>query len=139
MTLAILAAELAALAKAGTVAVLLPGAFYFLRETRRPPVECLRRHGVPMAIASDSNPGTSPMCSLLLAMNMAAVLFGLTVDECLAGVTREAAKALGRLDNIGSLEQGKFCNLAIWNIERPAELVYRIGFNPLHQRVWRGN
>jgi imidazolonepropionase len=128
----------AALAKAGTVAVLLPGAFYFLRETRRPPVECLRRHGVPMAVASDSNPGTSPMCSLLLAMNMAAVLFGLTVDECLAGVTREAAKALGRLGDVGSLEQGKFCNLAIWNIERPAELVYRIGFNPLHQRVWRG-
>ena len=128
----------AALAASGTVAVLLPSAFYFVRETHKPPVELLRRHGVPIAIASDSNPGSSPLTSLLLAMNMAATLFRLTVDECLAGVTREAARALGRLDRIGTLEAGKSCDLAIWNVERPAELVYRMGFNPLHQRVWRG-
>lgn len=132
-------AGVAALAQAGTVAVLLPGAFYFVRETHKPPVDLLRRHGVPMAIASDSNPGSSPLTSLLLAMNMAATLFRLTVDECLAGVTREAARALGRLDRVGTLEAGKSCDLAIWDVERPAELVYRMGFNPLHQRVWRGN
>ncbi len=128
----------AALAASGTVAVLLPGAFYFVRETHKPPVELLRRHGVHIAIASDNNPGSSPLTSLLLAMNMAATLFRLTVDECLAGVTREAARALGRLDRIGTLEAGKSCDLAIWDVERPAELVYRMGFNPLHQRVWRG-
>ena len=128
----------AALAASGTVAVLLPGAFYFVRETQKPPVDLLRRHGVPIAIASDSNPGSSPLTSLLLAMNMAATLFRLTVDECLAGATREAARALGRLDRVGTLEAGKSCDLAIWNVERPAELVYRMGFNPLHQRVWRG-
>jgi imidazolonepropionase len=128
----------AALAKAGTVAVLLPGAFYFLRETHKPPVDLLRKHGVPIAISSDSNPGTSPLTSLLLTMNMAATLFRLTVDECLLGVTRHAAKALGRLDRIGTLEAGKSCDLAIWDIERPAELVYRIGFTPLHARVWKG-
>jgi imidazolonepropionase len=128
----------AAMAAAGTVAVLLPGAFYFLRETRVPPVEHFRRHGVPMAVATDSNPGSSPLTSLLLAMNMAATLFRLTVDECLAGVTREAARALGVLDRVGTLEVGKSCDLAIWDVERPAELVYRIGFNPLHRRVWRG-
>ena len=127
-----------ALAQAGVVAVLLPGAFYFVRETRKPPVDLLRRHGVYLAIASDSNPGTSPLTSLLLAMNMAATLFRLTVDECLAGVTREAARALGRLDSVGTLEAGKSCDLAIWDIERPAELVYRMGFNPLHARVWKG-
>ena len=129
----------AALAASGTVAVLLPGAFYFVRETHKPPVDLLRRLGVHIAIASDSNPGSSPLTSLLLAMNMAATLFRLTVDECLAGVTREAARALGRLDRIGTLEAGKSCDLAIWDVERPAELVYRMGFNPLHQRVWRGN
>ena len=96
-----------AMAKAGTVAVLLPGAFYFLRETQKPPVELLRKHGVPIAIATDCNPGTSPLTSLLLTMNMAATLFRLTVDECLAGVTREAARALGRLDEVGTLEAGK--------------------------------
>ena len=127
----------AAMAAAGTVAVLLPGAFYVLREKQLPPVEAFRRHGVPIAIATDCNPGTSPITSLLLTMNMAATLFRLTVDECLAGVTREAARALGRAD-IGTLEAGKACDLAIWNIERPAELVYRIGFNPLHARVRRG-
>ncbi len=128
----------AALAAAGTVAVLLPGAFYFVRETHKPPVELLRRHGVKLAVASDSNPGTSPLTSLLLAANMAATLFRLTVDECLAGITREAARALGRLDTVGTLDAGKWCDLAIWDIERPAELVYRMGFNPLHARVWRG-
>jgi len=127
----------AALAAAGTVAVLLPGAFYVLREKQLPPVEAFRRHKALIAIATDSNPGTSPITSLLLTMNMAATLFRLTVDECLAGVTREAARALGRAD-IGTLEIGKACDLAIWNIERPAELVYRIGFNPLHARVRRG-
>ncbi|MBI1245480.1 MAG: imidazolonepropionase [Alphaproteobacteria bacterium] len=128
----------AAMAAAGTVAVLLPGAFYVLRETRLPPVEALRRHGVPIAVSTDCNPGTSPMTSLLLAMNMAATFFRLTVAECIAGVTREAARALGIADDAGTLEAGKSCNLAIWNIEQPAELVYQIGFNPLHARVWHG-
>ena len=127
-----------ALARAGTVAVLLPGAFYALRETRKPPVEALRRHGARIALATDCNPGTSPLTSLLLAMNMGATLFGLTVEECLAGTTREAARALGRLEEIGTLEAGKRCDMAIWDVESPAELVYRIGFNPLHARVWRG-
>ena len=129
----------AALARAGTVAVLLPGAYYMLRETRAPDVDALRRHGAHIAIATDCNPGTSPLTSILLAMNMAATLFRLTVDECLAGVTREAARALGRLDEIGTLETGKWCDLAIWDIERPAELVYRLGYNPLHRRVWHGH
>jgi imidazolonepropionase len=132
------AAGAAALAKAGTVAVLLPSAYYVLRETQAPPVGLFRAQGVRMALATDCNPGTSPLTSLLLAMNMGATLFRLTIDECLAGVTREAARALGRLDEIGTLEIGKWCDLAIWDIERPAELVYRIGFNPLHARIWRG-
>jgi imidazolonepropionase len=127
-----------AMARAGTVAVLLPGAFYFLRETRRPPIDKLREHGVVMALATDCNPGTSPVTSLLLVMNMAATLFRLTVDECLIGVTRAAAAALGMANRIGTLEAGKQCDLAIWNVERPAELVYRLGFNPLHERIWRG-
>jgi imidazolonepropionase len=129
---------IAAMAAAKTVAVLLPGAFYFLRETRQPPVDLLQKHGVPIAIATDCNPGTSPLTSLLLTMNMGATLFHLTVEECIAGVTREAARALGRLDEIGTLDIRKRCNLAIWNIESPAELVYRMGFNPLHARVWNG-
>lgn len=128
----------AAMAKAGTVATILPGAYYFIRETKKPPVDLFRRHGVKMAVATDSNPGTSPLTSLLLTMNMAATLFGLTVDECLAGVTREAARALGLLDKAGTLEAGKSADLAIWDIERPAELVYRMGFNPLNARIWRG-
>ncbi len=131
-------AGIAAMAEAGTVAVLLPGAYYFTRETRLPPIVGLREAGVPMAIATDCNPGTSPMTSLLLAMNMAATLFRLTVDECLAGVTREGARALGLQAEIGTLEPGKSCDLAIWDIERPAELIYRIGFNPLHDRVRKG-
>jgi imidazolonepropionase len=127
-----------AMAKAGTAAVLLPGAFYFLRDTKLPPIAALRKHGVAIALATDSNPGTSPLTSLLLVMNMGATLFRLTVEECLAGITRCAAQALGRQNDIGTLEAGKYCNLAIWNVERPAELVYRMGFNPLHARVWRG-
>lgn len=127
-----------AMAAAGTVAVLLPGAFYFLGETRKPPVDLIRRHGVPIAVATDCNPGTSPLTSLLLAMNMAAVLFGLTPEEALAGTTREAARALGNADMIGTLEVGKSCDLAIWDVAEPAALVYPIGFNPLHARIWRG-
>jgi imidazolonepropionase len=127
-----------AMAKAGTVAVILPGAFYFIRETRKPPVDLFRRHGVAMAVATDCNPGTSPLTSLLLTMNMAATLFGMTVDECLLGVTRHAAAALGLAAETGSLEVGKRADLAIWNIGRPAELVYRMGFNPLHARIRRG-
>ena len=129
----------AAMAGAGTVAVALPGAFYFLRERQAPPVELMRKHRVRIALATDSNPGSSPLTSLLLTMNMAATLFRLTVEECLAAVTREAARALGLFGETGSLEAGKLCDLAIWDIERPAELVYRIGFNPLHARVWRGH
>lgn len=131
-------AGIAAMASAGTAAVLLPGAYYFTRETQPPPIESLRAAGVPMALATDCNPGTSPLTSLLLAMNMGATLFRLTASECLAGVTREAARALGMGDQVGTLEPGKACDLAIWDIERPAELVYRIGANPLHQRIWRG-
>ncbi len=131
-------AGVAAMASAGVVAVLLPGAYYVLRETQAPPVALMRKYRVPMAVATDSNPGTSPMTSILLALNMAATLFGLTVDECLAGVTRNAARALGLEAETGTLEAGKWADLAIWDIERPAELVYRLGFNPLHARVWRG-
>jgi imidazolonepropionase len=127
-----------AMAKAGTVAVLLPGAFYTLREIQRPPVELLRAAGTRLAIATDCNPGTSPLTSLLLAMNMSAILFGTTVEECLAGVTREAARALGILSQTGTLEAGKSADFAIWDVERPAELVYRLGFNPLYARVFRG-
>ncbi|MBA17233.1 MAG: imidazolonepropionase [Sphingomonas sp.] len=128
----------AAMARAGSVATLLPGAFYFLRDTRVPPIDALREAGVPMAVATDCNPGTSPLSSLLLAMNMAATLFRLTVDECLAGVTRNAAAALGLAEETGTIAPGKSCDLAIWDIERPAELVYRMGFNPLHARIWKG-
>lgn len=131
-------AAVAAMARAGTAAVLLPGAFYFLRETKLPPLAALRAQGVPIALATDCNPGTSPLTSILLVMNMAATLFRMTVDECLIGVTRAAAAALGASDRIGTLEAGKQCDLAIWNAERPAELVYPIGRNPLHARVWRG-
>ena len=130
------AAGAAAMAEAGTVAVILPGAFYTLREQQAPPIDLFRRHGVAMAVATDCNPGTSPMTSLLLAMNMAATLFRMTVDEVIAGVTREAATALGLGAETGTLEAGRRCDLAIWDIERPAELVYRLGFNPLYRRVW---
>jgi imidazolonepropionase len=129
---------LAAMAQAGVTPVLLPGAFYVLRERQAPPVDLMRRHRLPMAIATDCNPGTSPLTSILLALNMAATLFGLTIEECLAGATRNAARALGLANETGTLETGKWADLAIWNVERPAELVYRLGFNPLHARVWRG-
>lgn len=128
----------AAMANAGTVAVMLPGAYYFIRETKKPPIEAFRKHGVAMAVATDNNPGTSPLTSLLLTMNMAATLFHMTVEECLAGVTRNAAKALGLQAEVGTLEAGKWADLAIWDIERPAELVYRLGFNPLWRGVWHG-
>jgi imidazolonepropionase len=131
-------AAIDALAGAGTVAVLLPGAFYFIRETRLPPIDKLRASGVPIALATDCNPGTSPLTSPLLVMNMAATLFRMTVDECLIGMTRAAAQALGALDRIGTLEVGKQCDLALWDVETPAELICHIGRNPLRTRVWRG-
>lgn len=127
-----------AMAAAGTVAVMLPGAFYFIRESHAPPIARFRDHGVPMAVATDCNPGTSPLTSILLAMNMAATLFRMTVEECLLGVTRNAARALDLAGEIGTLEPGKRADLAIWDIDSPAELVYRIGFNPLHARVFAG-
>ncbi|MFX4223629.1 MAG: imidazolonepropionase [Thalassobaculum sp.] len=127
-----------AMASAGTVAVLLPGAFYTLGETRRPPVDRLREAGVPIALATDSNPGSSPMTSLLLAMNMGCVLFGLTPVEALAGVTRNAARALGLADSRGTLEVGKTADFVVWDIEEPAELAYRIGFNPCVEVIRAG-
>lgn len=127
-----------AMAAAGTVATLLPGAFYFLRETKLPPVDLFRAHGVAMAVSTDCNPGTSPMTSLLLAMNMAATCFRLTVEECLLGVTRHAARALGLAAEIGTLEPGKRCDLAIWSVDRPAELVWALGALPLHARIRGG-
>lgn len=130
--------DAAAMARSGTVAVLLPGAFHMLREKQVPPVAAFRAAGVPMALSTDANPGSSPMTSLLLAMNMGCVLFRLTVPEVIAAVTREAARALGRLRDIGTLETGKRCDLAIWSVERLAELPYRLGANPLHARVHGG-
>ena len=126
-----------AMAKAGTVAVLLPGAFYTLRETQLPPVESLRKHGVPIAIATDANPGSSPLTSLLLTMNMSCTLFRMTPEEALAGVTRNAALAL-RLEGCGTIETGQRADLSIWDVSHPAELAYRIGFNPLYLRVFGG-
>jgi len=130
--------DAAVLAGAGTVAVLLPGAFYAINEKQRPPVKALREAGAHIAIATDCNPGTSPLTSLLLTMNMSATLFGLTVEECVAGVTREGARALGLLEDTGTLEVGKSADFAVWNVESLAELVYRIGFNPLHTHVFKG-
>lgn len=129
---------IAAMAAAGTTAVLLPGAFYALRETRLPPVAALRAAGVPIALATDLNPGTSPLASLLLAMNLGATLFRLTVAECLAATTREAARALGRLGETGTLEAGKSADFTVWDVPNPAELVYWIGYTPAHARVFRG-
>lgn len=126
-----------AMAKSGTVAVMLPGAFYTLREKQLPPVEALRAAGVAMAVATDCNPGSSPMTSLLLSMNMACTLFRLTPEEALAGTTRNAAKALG-LSNCGTIAVGKRADLAIWNVAHPAELAYRIGYNPIHKRMFKG-
>lgn len=132
------AAGIAAMAQAGTVATLLPGAFYFVRETKLPPIDALRAARVPIALATDCNPGTSPLTSLLLTMNMGATLFRLTVEECLMGITANAARALGLQAEIGTLEAGKRADFAIWSVERPAELVYRMGANPLHARIWNG-
>jgi imidazolonepropionase len=126
-----------AFAKSGTVAVILPGAFYTLRETQSPPVAVLRKHNVPMALATDCNPGSSPMASLLLAMNMGCTLFRMTPLEALKGVTINAARALG-LKDCGTIDVGQRADLAIWNVEHPAELAYRIGFNPLHTRLFGG-
>lgn len=126
-----------ALKTAGSVAVLLPGAFYTLHETRKPPIEALRSMGVPMAVGTDWNPGSSPMGSLLLAMNMACTLFGLTPAEALAGTTRNAARALG-LDNCGVIAPGMRADLALWDVGAPAELSYGIGINPLYQRIYGG-
>ena len=129
---------IAAMRAARTVAVLLPGAFYFLRETKLPPIPALREAGVPMALASDCNPGTSPMTSLLLSMNMACTLFRFTPLEALQGVTINAAKALGLSHEIGSLEVGKAADFALWKITRPADLSYLIGINPHHATVFQG-
>jgi imidazolonepropionase len=118
--------------------VLLPGAFYFLREKQKPPVEKLRAAGVPMAVASDLNPGTSPFASLRLAMNMACVLYSLSLEEALAGVTREAAKALGKSGRLGTLELGKQADFLVWDVPHPAEIVCHLGVIPLTERVLRG-
>jgi imidazolonepropionase len=129
---------IAAMAASGTVAVLLPGAYYFLRDTTAPPVSALRALGVPMAVATDCNPGTSPMTSLLLALNMACTLWRLTPREALAGVTCHAARALGLHDTLGTLEVGKQADFALWRIARPADLSYAIGFNPCQGVVHAG-
>lgn len=125
----------AAMAASGTVAVLLPGAFYTLRETQYPPLAALRKHSVRIAVATDCNPGSSPLASLLLTVNMACTLFRMTPEEALAGATREGARALGLAEEIGTIEAGKRAEIAIWDVEHPAELAYRIGFNPLHRRI----
>jgi imidazolonepropionase len=127
-----------AMARAHTVAVLLPGAFYFLRETRLPPISAMRRHGVPIALATDHNPGSSPLSSPLLAMNMACTLFHMTPDEALAGFTLNAARALDMHATHGSLENGKAADFALWEIGSPAELAYAIGANPCVGRVGSG-
>jgi imidazolonepropionase len=128
----------AAMASAGTVAVVLPGAFYSLRETQLPPMQALRRHGVPIALATDCNPGTSPLTSPLLTLNMGCTLFRMTPEEALAGMTRNGALALGLTDR-GTIAAGQRADLAIWSVKHPAELAYRIGFNPLHSRIFGGS
>lgn len=127
-----------AMAASGSVAVILPGAFYTIRETQMPPIEHFRQHGVPMALATDCNPGSSPLTSLLLTMNMGCTLFRMTPEEALAGITRNAARALGLTDR-GQIAAGMRADLAVWDVETPAELAYRIGFNPLHSRIHEGN
>jgi len=126
-----------ALAGTGSVAVILPGAFYTLRETQVPPIGAFRTHGVPMALATDCNPGSSPLTSILLTMNMGCTLFRMTPEEALAGVTRNAAKALG-LEDCGMIAPGLRADLAVWDVAQPAELSYRIGFNPLARRIFGG-
>ncbi|MFN3835294.1 MAG: imidazolonepropionase [Glycocaulis sp.] len=129
--------DVKAMAEADMTAVLLPGAFYFLRETKLPPIKALRDFGVPIALATDCNPGSSPLTSLLHAMNMGCTLFQLTVEEALRGVTINAARALS-LSDCGAISPGLCADLAIWDVQSPAELCYRIGFNPLHQRYFGG-
>jgi len=129
--------DVKAMAAGNCVAVLLPGAFYTLNESQLPPLEHLRAHGVPIALGTDCNPGSSPLSSLLLTMNMACSLFKMTPEEALAGVTRNAAKAL-RLHDSGTIEAGKRADLSVWDVEHPAELAYRIGFNPLYKRIFGG-
>ena len=128
----------AAMAASGSVAVLLPGAFYFLGDMRPPPVELLRQMGIPIAVATDCNPGSSPATSILLMLNMATVLFRLTPEEALAGATREAARALGMASDRGTIEAGKIADIAVWNMEHPRELSYHIGFNPIHRVLQSG-
>lgn len=131
-------AGVAAMSQNGTVGVLLPGAFYFLKEKQRPPVELLRQYQVPMAVATDYNPGTSPFISLHWAMNMACVQFGLTPEEAWAGVTRHAARALGRHATHGQLKAGFVADFVVWDAELPVEILYEPGRNPLYQRVFKG-
>jgi imidazolonepropionase len=126
-----------AMKDAGTIAVILPGAFYTLREKQAPPIALLRKHGVPMALATDINPGSSPLNSLLLTLNMGCTLFRMTPQESLRGVTQNAARALG-LSDVGTLAVGMRADMAVWDIKHPAELSYRIGFNPLHSRIFGG-
>lgn len=130
--------DVRALAQAGSVAVMLPGAFYFLKEIQKPPIDSFRRAGVPLAVSTDSNPGSSPMTSLLLAMNMAATLFGLTPEEALRGVTVNAARALNQ-DRLGRLAAGCLADIAVWDVTDPAELTYRMGDAPLHARYLGGD
>ncbi|WP_166418946.1 imidazolonepropionase [Cochlodiniinecator piscidefendens] len=127
--------DAAAMAKSGSVAVILPGAFYTLHETQLPPIDSFRKHGVPMAVATDGNPGSSPMFSLLLAMNMSCTLFRMTPEEALAGATRNAARALGLTDT-GIIRVGFAADLTVWDVKTPGELSYRIGFNPIHTRIF---
>lgn len=129
--------DAAVMAKAGTVAVILPGAYYTLSETQAPPIQAFRDAGVPMALATDCNPGSSPLASILIAMNMGCTLFKMTPAETLAGVTRYAAKALA-MENTGVLAPGRRADLTIWNVKHPGELSYRIGFNPLYRRMFNG-
>jgi len=129
-------AGIRSMADAGTAAVLLPGAFYTLRETRIPPIDDLREAGVPMAVATDCNPGSSPVASPLAILNMACTLFRMTPEEALAGMTRNAAGALGIGDETGTLEAGKRADLAVWNIDHPSELAYFLGLNPLQERIF---
>jgi imidazolonepropionase len=131
-------AGIRAMAAAGMVAVLLPGAFYALKETKRPPVDLLRRHGVPMAVATDCNPGTSPVLSPTLMMSMACTLFGLTPEEAVTGMTRNAARALGLQDEIGTISPGKAADLCVWRIDRPAELAYWVGLPGPERRIYAG-
>ncbi|KLV62834.1 imidazolonepropionase [Citrobacter murliniae] len=131
-------AGVVAMSQSGTVGVLLPGAFYFLKEQQRPPVEWLRHYQVPMAVATDFNPGTSPFISLHWAMNMACVQFGLTPEEAWAGVTRHAARALGCHDTHGQLKAGFVADFVVWDAQLPVEILYEPGRNPLYQRVFRG-